>query len=72
VTNIIPQNDAEQKSDLDERLLMPFEVAKLFRVDPTTVVRWTRAGRLRSVRTPGGQHRYRESEVQALLMEAVA
>ncbi len=50
-----------------ERLLKPGEVAKLMRVDPKTVARWTAAGRLSSVRTPGGQHRFKEAEVLALL-----
>lgn len=51
------------------RLLTRAEVALIFRVDPKTVTRWAAEGRLRSVRTPGGQRRYRESEVLALLDE---
>jgi excisionase family DNA binding protein len=39
----------------------------MFRVDPKTVTRWARAGKLTSVRTLGGHRRYREAEVQALL-----
>jgi predicted DNA-binding transcriptional regulator AlpA len=39
----------------EDRLLTPGEVAKLFRVDPKTV------------RTPGGHRRFRESEVRAWL-----
>ncbi len=50
-----------------ERLLTPGEVATLFRVDPKTVTRWAAAGRLSSIRTPGGHRRFREAEVQALL-----
>jgi excisionase family DNA binding protein len=50
-----------------ERLLTPGEVAVLFRVDPKTVTRWASAGRLGSIRTPGGHRRFRESEVRALL-----
>ncbi|MEV7008782.1 BldC family transcriptional regulator [Streptosporangium sp. NPDC051022] len=50
-----------------ERLLTPGEVARLFGVDPKTVNRWARTGRITSVRTPSGQHRYREGEVNALL-----
>ncbi|MEV8635335.1 BldC family transcriptional regulator [Streptosporangium sp. NPDC051023] len=49
-----------------ERLLTPPEVARLFGVDPRTVTRWAREGRLSSTRTPSGQHRYREGEVLAL------
>ncbi|MEP6462570.1 MAG: BldC family transcriptional regulator [Frankiaceae bacterium] len=50
-----------------ERLLTPGEVATLFRVDPKTVTRWAAAGRISSIRTPGGHRRFRESEVRALL-----
>lgn len=50
-----------------ERLLTPGEVASLFRVDPKTVTRWAAAGRIGSIRTPGGHRRFRESEVRALL-----
>ena len=50
-----------------ERLLTPAEVATMFRVDPKTVTRWARAGKLTSIRTLGGHRRYRESEVRALI-----
>jgi excisionase family DNA binding protein len=50
-----------------EALLTPAEVAALFRVDPKTVTRWAKAGKLSSIRTLGGHRRYRESEVKALL-----
>lgn len=50
-----------------ERLLTPGEVAALFHVDPKTVTRWARAGRIGSIRTPGGHRRFRESEIRALL-----
>jgi excisionase family DNA binding protein len=49
------------------RLLTPGEVATLFRVDPKTVTRWAAAGRISSIRTPGGHRRFREAEVRALL-----
>ncbi len=48
-------------------LLTPAEVAALFRVDPKTVTRWAKAGKLASIRTLGGHRRYREDEVRALL-----
>jgi excisionase family DNA binding protein len=51
----------------NDRLLTPGEVAAEFRVDPKTVTRWAAAGRLGSIRTPGGHRRFRESEVRALL-----
>ena len=50
-----------------EVLLTPSEVALLFRVDPKTVTRWAKAGKLTSIRTLGGHRRYKESEVKALL-----
>jgi excisionase family DNA binding protein len=50
-----------------EKLLTPSEVASLFRVDPKTVTRWAKAGKLTSIKTLGGHRRYRESEVLVLL-----
>ena len=50
-----------------EHLLTPSEVAAMFRVDPKTVTRWAKAGKLSAIRTLGGHRRYRESEVRALL-----
>jgi excisionase family DNA binding protein len=50
-----------------EHLLTPGEVASLFRVDPKTVTRWASAGRIGSIRTPGGHRRFRESEVRNML-----
>lgn len=49
------------------QLLTPAEVAAMFRVDPKTVNRWARSGKLSSIRTPGGHRRYRATEVTALL-----
>jgi excisionase family DNA binding protein len=50
-----------------EALLTPAEVATMFRVDPKTVTRWAKAGKLTSIRTLGGHRRYRETEVRGLL-----
>ncbi|MBX6386547.1 MAG: helix-turn-helix domain-containing protein [Microbispora sp.] len=51
-----------------ERLLTSDEVAAVFRVDPKTVVRWAREGRIAGIRTPGGRLlRFRESVVRAAL-----
>ena len=52
-----------------EPLLTPSEVAAMFRVDPKTVTRWAKAGKLTSIRTLGGHRRYREAEVRELLGE---
>ena len=51
----------------DDALLTPSEVAAMFRVNPKTVTRWAKAGKLSAIRTLGGHRRYRESEVRALL-----
>lgn len=50
-----------------DQLLTPGEVAEMFRVDPKTVTRWASAGKIGSIRTPGGHRRFKESEVRALL-----
>jgi excisionase family DNA binding protein len=49
-----------------EVLLSPREVAELFGVDPKTVTRWAKAGKLTSIRTLGGHRRFRKSEVEDL------
>ena len=49
--------------------MSPSEVAKLFRVDPKTVIRWAENGKLTVIRTLGGHRRFQEHEVLALLEE---
>jgi excisionase family DNA binding protein len=51
----------------NDPLLKPGEVAEVMRVDPKTVTRWAKAGRVPSVRTPGGHHRFRTSLIKRLL-----
>ena len=58
------------RSSESEVLLTPAEVAKLFRVDPKTVTRWAKAGKLTAIRTLGGHRRYRRSEVESLLIKS--
>jgi len=60
-------NHSTLSSSAQEKLLTPSEVATLFRVDPKTVTRWAKTGKLTSIKTLGGHRRYRESEVRALL-----
>ena len=48
-------------------LLRTAEVARRLRVPPRTVARWSRQGRLASVRTLGGHRRYPQAEVDRLL-----
>jgi excisionase family DNA binding protein len=55
------------KAQKDGALLTPAEVAALFRVDPKTVTRWAKAGKLSSIRTLGGHRRYRADEVKKFL-----
>ena len=57
------------ETSASERLPTPGEVAAMFRVDPKTVTRWASAGRIGSIRTPGGHRRFRESEVRSLLAD---
>jgi excisionase family DNA binding protein len=52
-----------------ENLLTPKEVAQRFHVNPKTVTRWEKAGKLTAIRTLGGHRRYRESEVLERLRE---
>lgn len=52
-----------------DRFMLPGEVAALFRVDPKTVTRWAQDGRIKSIRTPGGHRRFRESDVRAYLRQ---
>src|SRR4051794_34139917 len=55
--------------DAPEALLTPSEVAALFRVNPKTVTRWARAGKLTAIRTLGGHRRFRVSEIRRCLEE---
>ena len=52
-----------------EVLMTPKEVALRFHVNPKTVTRWAKAGKLTAIRTLGGHRRYRESEVLERLRE---
>ncbi len=53
-----PDNDA---------LLTPSEVAAMFRVNPKTVTRWARAGKISAIRTLGGHRRFRAAEIRRFL-----
>lgn len=52
-------------------LMTPREVAVQFRVDPKTVSRWADSGKLRCIRTLGGQRRFYTADVKELLKERV-
>jgi excisionase family DNA binding protein len=50
-----------------EQFLTPADVAALVFVDPKTVSRWARAGKIPSTRTPGGHPRFLKADVEALM-----
>ncbi len=50
-----------------DELLTPSEVAAMFRVNPKTVTRWARAGKISAIRTLGGHRRFRASEIRRFL-----
>jgi excisionase family DNA binding protein len=60
---------AARTLETEERLFTTGEVAALFRVEPKTVTRWAKAGKLSSVRTLGGHRRFKEVEVRAKLAD---
>jgi excisionase family DNA binding protein len=53
----------------DNELLTPGEVAIMFRVNPKTVTRWARSGKISAVRTLGGHRRFKASEIRRFLEE---
>jgi excisionase family DNA binding protein len=54
-------------NDVQKEIMTPAEVAKAFGVDPKTVTRWAKDGRLNSIRTLGGHRRYMRTEIESLL-----
>jgi molybdopterin-binding protein len=58
------KHQAAQKA---EEMLSPREAALELRVSFPTIKQWIYAGKLRSVRTPGGHHRIPQKEVDRLL-----
>jgi excisionase family DNA binding protein len=50
-----------------DALLTPSEVAAMFRVNPKTVTRWARAGKISAIRTLGGHRRFRAAEIKQFL-----
>ena len=69
--NLVHANFPPLSVTNQEKLLTPAEVASLFRVDPKTVTRWAKAGKLTSIKTLGGHRRYKESEVKELLKSVI-
>jgi excisionase family DNA binding protein len=58
---------AQNPTPEPEQLLTPSEVAAMFRVNPKTVTRWARAGKISAIRTLGGHRRFKASEIQKYL-----
>jgi excisionase family DNA binding protein len=54
---------------MTEQLLTARQVADLLGFSTETVLRWTRAGDLPAVKTPGGAVRYQPAAIEAKLAE---
>lgn len=52
---------------MTEQLLMPDEVARRLNIGRKALYRWAQEGKLRPVVLPGGHHRYRREDVEALV-----
>ena len=50
--------------DPADKLLTSAEVAKIFRVNQKTVVRWANEGRIPCIRTLGGHRRFYKYDIQ--------
>lgn len=48
-------------------LLTAVEVAEEFRIDPATVRRWARDGRIERIKLPSGLYRFRREDIEAIL-----
>ncbi|MBN7454273.1 MerR family transcriptional regulator [Mycobacteroides abscessus] len=54
----------------DIALFTTSEVADRLRVDSSTIRKWVAKGLLKAVTLPGGHHRFRPEDVEALLADA--
>jgi excisionase family DNA binding protein len=59
-----------QQTTRSERLMRPAEVAVLFGVNPKTITRWARIGKLPSIRTRGGHRRFASEDIFRILGES--
>lgn len=62
-----PVGAGPRRLDQLPHVLTAADLAPLFRVDPKTVSRWGRDGRIPSFRTPGGHRRFRREDIAAFL-----
>jgi excisionase family DNA binding protein len=66
-----PDTEAAPPID-DGGFLSRSDVARIFGVSTSTVTRWARAGLIQSIRTPGGQYRFRTEEIRKAAGRAAA
>jgi hypothetical protein len=69
-----PQNNYVPDWSRMPELMTPGEVGRMFRVDPKTVTRWAKAGRVPKehwIRTVGGHLRLRKGFVQHMYEEGL-
>jgi excisionase family DNA binding protein len=60
----------QQRDPGEGALLRPREVAALLGVNPTTIARWAREGRISPLLTPGGHRRYSPADIRRILGSA--
>src|SRR5580765_379805 len=65
----IKRGKAMQDRTDPDALLTPSEVAEMLRVNPKTVTRWARAGKISAIRTVGGHRRVRAIEIMRYLVQ---
>jgi len=54
---------------VEESLLTSYQVGSLLQVNPSSVNKWVRDGRITAFRTPGGHHRIRAGDLVSFLRE---
>ena len=59
--------DEVDANKTERRPLTPSQVARRFNVTIVTVGKWADAGLIPSFRTPGGQRRFHEADVEAFI-----
>ena len=57
----------KKPTQITERLLTMKEVTEILNVSHDSLRRWDKSGKLIPLRTPGGQRRYKQSEIEKLL-----
>lgn len=62
-----PIQDRRAMNMEERRLLRSSEVARLFGVNPKSVIRWADLGLLKAIKTPGGQRRFLAEDVERFI-----